>query len=132
VGIRLRERSRNPVAGETFGITPGEGEPILYRVLQQRVGHGRSAIPAETQYYVYWAGPAYHNLPRHPLHVIVSFPSASAGPGVSLRSGVRDMYWSELIGGTHLFRTRDHAAAPFRRHAWESQPDAKHKGNTLR
>ncbi len=85
---------------------PGDGEPILYRVLEQRVGHGRNATPAETQYYVYWAGPAYHNLPRHAFHVIVSFPSANAGPGIRVRSGVGDMYWSELVGGTHPYEWR--------------------------
>jgi len=89
---------------------PGDGEPMLYRVLEQRVGHGRDAIPAETQYYVYWAGPAYHNVPRHAFHVIASFPRASAGPDVRLRSGVRDMYWSELIGGTHPYEWREAGA----------------------
>ena len=85
---------------------PGDGEPILYRVLEQRIGHGRNATPAETQYYVYWAGPKYHNLPRHAFHVIVSLPSANAGPAVKTRSGVRDMYWSELVGGTHSYEWR--------------------------
>ena len=91
---------------EPVDETPGDGEPILYRVLEQRIGHGRRAVPAETQYYVYWAGPAYHNLPRHAFHVIVSFPSASAGRDVKVRSGVRDMYWSELVGGTHSHEWR--------------------------
>jgi len=86
--------------------TVGPGEPILYRVLEQRIGHGRRAVPAETQYYVYWAAPPYHNLPRQPFHVIVSFPSANAGPGIRVRSGVRDMYWSELVGGTHSYEWR--------------------------
>lgn len=86
--------------------TVDPGEPILYRVLEQRIGHGRNAIPAETQYHVYWAAPPYHNLPRHAFHVIVSFPSANAGPAIKVRSGVRDMYWSELVGGTHSYEWR--------------------------
>jgi hypothetical protein len=83
--------------------TVDPGEPILYRVLEQRIGHGRRAVPAETQYYVYWAAPPYHNLPRQPFHVMVSLPRADAGPKIALRSGVRDMYWSELVGGTHPY-----------------------------
>ncbi|MFO7900101.1 MAG: hypothetical protein R6V58_13710 [Planctomycetota bacterium] len=79
----------------------GPGEPILYRALDQTRRRGRRVTPRESQFYVYWAAPPYHNLPRQPMHLMVSFPGPDPGKAVKLRSGIRDMYWSELVGGTH-------------------------------
>ncbi len=82
--------------------TVGEGEPILYRVLDQTHRDGGKVLPRETQYYVYWAAPPYDNRVRQPVHILVSFPEGKSD-ALKVRRGFADMSGSELVAGTHPY-----------------------------
>jgi hypothetical protein len=93
--------SANSLA-EPAAETVASGEPVLYRVLDQTHRDGRTVLPRETQYYVYWAAPPYDNRVRQPIHILVSFAEGN-GTGLKVRHSFGDMYWSELVAGTHPY-----------------------------
>lgn len=92
--------SANSLA-EAVAETTARGRPILYRVLEQHIGHGRNRIPAETQSFVYWAAPPLANQPRRPIHVNVGLPGREPPTDVHTRLRIRNMYGNEIIRGSH-------------------------------
>ena len=83
--------------------TVGPGEPILYRWLD----HSNDRADRVSQFYLYWAAPPRANLPRTPIHVIVGLPGGRPPGAMRIRTRIRDMYWSELLGGTHPYEWGD-------------------------
>jgi len=81
--------------------TVGAGEPVLYRVMPQYIGHGRARKIAETQFFVYWAAPPYANQPRRPIHVLVGLVGPEPSAQLRTRLSMRNMYGNEIIRGTH-------------------------------
>jgi len=94
--------------------TVGPGEPILYRRLDLSRRRGRKKEIRETQFFAYWANPPYASLPQRVVHFLVGVegPEPSPPRSMHVRVGIRDMYWSELVGGTHPheWRGRPHLA----------------------
>lgn len=99
---------------EPVAETAAPGEPILYRRLDKTLKRGRRVQVRETQFYVYWVGPPCSNLPREPIHILVGVdgPLDAAARSLEVFTGIADMYWSELVGGTHprRWRNRPHLA----------------------
>ena len=79
------------------------GEPVLYRVLDQSRDGGRRGALRETQFFVYWAAPPYANQPRRPVHLMVGLQNPAPDKAMVIRYSIGDMYGSEINAGTHLY-----------------------------
>ena len=80
--------------------TVGDGEPILYRVLQQWGWKATDKV-RETQFFVYWAAPPYANQPRRPVHLMVGLHGPNPPGKLIVQYNIGDMYGSDLLRGTH-------------------------------
>ena len=91
----------NSLAGPV-AETVGTGGPTLYRVLDQSRRRGRQTEYRETQFFMYWAAPPYANLPRHPIHIMVSLRGLKPGESMDVVYEGDGMYGSSLVGGPNL------------------------------
>jgi len=98
-----RDISPANAPAEAVPETVGPGEPILYRWLD----HPGERAVRESQFYLYWAAPPQANLPRTPIHVLVGVAGQKPSDKMRIRTAVRDMYWSELLGGLHPYEWGD-------------------------
>ncbi len=82
--------------------TVGAGTPTLYRVLDQSLVRGRSKQVRETQFFLYWAAPPLANLPRHPIHIMITLRDGAPKKEMSVVYEGDDMYGSPLVRGPNL------------------------------
>ncbi len=87
----------------------GPGEPMLYRVLDQSAGTGKNREARETQFFMYWAAPPYANLPRHPIHIMLTLRKGAPLKDMSVVYEGDGMYGSSLVSGPnlHFWKTGD-------------------------